>query len=116
MASSAGQRNLRIRFERQAVVSDGAGNGFGPWALLCGPFWVRLAPQVGREEVLQQRLQGVQPFEITVLANSGTRRVTSGDRAVNDRTGETYDIVDVRNPDERNVELAMLVKRGVADG
>lgn len=116
MPTAAGQRRASIRFERRASVSDGAGNTVGAWAALCGPYAARLRPIVGGESVLQQRLAGLQPFEVSLLACAALRAVTAQDRAVDARTGDVLDIVDIRNPDERGRELVMLVKKGAASG
>lgn len=116
MPSSAGRRNARLRFQRRASVSDGAGNTLGDWADLCGPLWAQLTVLKGRETVLQQRLAGVALYEITVLSSTATRAITNADRAVNDRTGETYNLTDVGNPDQRNIEIVMLAQSGGADG
>lgn len=118
MLSSAGRRLERIKFQirTDTGAGDGYGNTVGAWRDLCGPVRAQLVPIIGREEVLAQRLTGVQPFDLRVLRTRETAQVTTDCRAVNVKTGETYDIVDLRNPDERRLELAMLVKRGSADG
>lgn len=116
MATAAGLRRVPVRFERRTAASDGAGNTVGAWARLCGPVMARLRPLKGREEVLQQRLAGRAPYELSVLSSTVTRQVLVQDRAVNDRTGEVYDISDIGNPDERNLEIVMLVQSGAASG
>ena len=107
----------RVRFERRvATAGDGAGNTLPEtWT----PFYIcagRLRPINGREEVLAQKLGGVQPFELVVRCCRQAEQVTTDDRAVNDRTGAPYDITAIQNPDERRSYLSMLVRAGVADG
>ena len=116
MPTTAGARNARVTFQRRAVTPDGFGNQAGDWQDLCGPYSVRLTPGVGREEVLAQRLAGVQPVTIMALKCSALAAVDDSCRAVNVRTGETYDIVDISNLDERAIELTFLCKKGTADG
>lgn len=120
MPTGAGQRNARVRFERRTSVSDGMGNTKGPWAALCGPYWARLTPLKGGETVLQQRLAGSAPYQVTLLSNAAVAGVTVADRMVLVRApglaaGMTFDINDA-SPDERNVEITLLVKAGAASG
>ena len=108
-----------VAFQRLMTTGDdGAGNTQTGWntdnpLLVCA---ARLRPINGREEVLAQKLSGVQPFELVVRYCRAAAGVTTADRAVNARTGDTYDIVAIQNPDERRMYLSMLIKKGVADG
>lgn len=109
----------RVAFQRlQETGQDGAGNLQQGWdcddpILECQ---ARLRPIQGQEEVLAQKLSGVQPFELVVPWCRAAASVTTADRAVNMRTGEAYDIVAIQNPDERRRRLSMIVKKGVASG
>jgi len=124
MAVGAGALRERVRFDRRpAVEDDGFGNTIGPWEPATSSMAARIRPLPGREEVLAQRLGGVQPYEITVRASKALRGLSRAAepaatewRAVNVRTLETYDITDIRNPDERGEDLVFLVRKGVADG
>lgn len=69
----------------------------------------RLAPRMGSETVIASRLQGVQPYTITVRSTPQTRLVTPAWQAVNARTGTVYDIKSAVNIDERNAYIEMLV-------
>lgn len=69
----------------------------------------RLTPRLGSETVIASRLQGIQPYTITVRSTLQSRMVTPAWRAVNARTGAVYDIKSVVNVDERNAYLEMLV-------
>ena len=117
MSAPAGRRRERIRFERRIALEDGYGNEDGDWTHLCGPFWADLAPMPGREDVLGQRLTGVQPFTLTILSCIEARAIDTACRAVDDRNPtRVFDIVDASNPDQRAAELSFLVKTGVATG
>ena len=117
VSTSAGARRERIRFERRIALEDGYGNEEGDWTHLCGPFWAELAPMGGREEVLGQRLTGVQPYTLTILSCIEARAIDTACRAVDDRDqNRVFDIVDASNPDQRAAELSFLVKTGVAAG
>lgn len=110
--SGAGSLSERITFQNRGEVDDGYGNPVtGAWAdQFMEP--ARLAPRTGSESVIAARLTGVQPFTLTVRSSSRTRDVTPAWRAVNTRTGKTYNIKAIANPDERNAYLDMLVVEG----
>ena len=107
----------RVAFQARTKASDGAGNTVGAWntaAPIC-TVSARLRPINGREEVMAQKLQGTLNFELLVRYSSQTAAVTPSCRAVNARTGETYDIRTIQNPDERNAWLSMIVTGGAGD-
>ncbi|NGN45178.1 head-tail adaptor protein [Mesorhizobium sp. CGMCC 1.15528] len=110
--SGAGSLSERITFQVRGVVPDGYGNDVtGPFAdQFIEP--ARLAPRLGSEPVIAARLTGVQPFLLTVRSSTRTRQITPAWRAVNARTGVTYNIKAIVNPDERNQYLELLVVQG----
>lgn len=115
----AGQLRERVGFQRRTTIDDGAGNTEGAWPADGEYFHVcaaRFRPINGREEVLAQKLSGVQPYEITVRRSRATAEVLTTDRAVWLRTGETFDITAKQNPDERRLFLSFLARKGTADG
>ena len=106
-----------VTFQRRAWGSDGAGNtvaAFDTASPIC-TVSARLRPINGREEVLAQKLQGTLSFELLVRYCNATASVTDSCRAVNARTGDTYNIRTIQNPDERSAWLSMIVTRGVGD-
>lgn len=110
----AGALSEVVEFQVRSEADDQYGNP------ISGPFTTqffepcRLRPLKGTEPVLAQRLVGVQPYVLTVRSSVRTRRVGVDWRAVNARTGETYNITAITNPDERGAYLDMLVTTGVA--
>ncbi len=118
MSTPAGARRERIRFERRIKQEDGYGNEDGPFTHLCGPFWASLAPVPGgQEQVLAQRLTGVQLYTLTILSCIAARQIDTACQAIDDRDPtRVFDIVDASNPDQRSAELSFLVKTGVAPG
>jgi hypothetical protein len=77
---AAGPRRERVTFQQKAV--DENGDRLGDWE---GPGitrWARLVHRTRGEVALQQRLQGQQPTEVTILADSETRTITSAWRMV----------------------------------
>lgn len=105
----------RVKFMRRQQVDDGAGNRVGGWDSLCGPFWARLRPLNGREEVLAQKLSGVSPYELQVRFCRETLGVTTDDMAIDDQ-GVSYDITAISNPDEQRRYIYLTVTAGKAVG
>ena len=109
-----------ITFQRRASANpdspDDYGNTRSDFATYYGPVSARIQPINGREEVIAQRLQGVQPLEITIRYSALATSLRASDRAINARTGEVYDIIDHRNPDEKRRYISLLVVRGVGNG
>lgn len=89
--TSAGDLRERIRFEKRADVSDGAGNTKGEWQ---AQFTVaaKVQPLKGGEGVLAGRLAGSQPVIIIVRSAKATRMISPAWRAVDARTGAVYAI------------------------
>lgn len=77
--TGAGQRNVRVVFQQRAL--DENGDRLGDWADSISR-WARVKPLKGGEAVIQARMQGLQPVEITVLADGATRSITSAWRAM----------------------------------
>ena len=115
MATPSGRRVERFRFEARTQVSDGMGNTEGGWATLYGPVWVRMTPMRGSEQVLAQRLSNVAVFTLYILPSTAAKALTSACRAVNDRTGDVFDITDITLAERRD-EIVLLIRSGVADG
>lgn len=112
----AGRLAERVRFERRASTDDGFGNHEGAWETLVSAVAAEIRPVSGKEEVLAERLSGVTAFEIRVRASTDTLGVDVGDRAVNQRSGATFNIRSITNPDQRGRELLMTCTEGDADG
>lgn len=115
----AGALNQLVTFQRRVVVSDPYGNERGDWQ---DEFTVpaRLMPKMGSEEVTASRLQGIQPFIMTVRSSTETRQVTPAWRAYDARAGlvsgdvprRAFDIKTAANVDEQNAYIEMLVVEG----
>lgn len=109
----AGALSERVTFLEQVAGDDGYGGVVVGWQeRFTEP--ARLMPLRGGETVMAGRLQGTQPFVCTVRSSTRTRAVTPAWRAVNARTGATYNIKAVTNPDERNAYLDVLMVAGEA--
>jgi head-tail adaptor len=111
-----GDLRERLRFERRSEADDGYGNVAGAWDVIIGPLWARLEPQTGSEDVLSDRVSGVQTAEITVRWSRDAADIQPQDRAVDERTGRTWNVISVANNDERHRYLNILASAGAADG
>lgn len=111
--SGAGSLSERVAFLKPDEISDGYG---GTTIGYVERFTeaARLQPRLGSEPVIAARLTGVQPYTMTVRSSAQTRAVTPAWRAVNKRTGVTYNIKTCVNVDERNAYIEMLVVAGEA--
>ena len=111
--AGAGSLSERIGFEAEVEGDDGYGGvvvGFAEQFVEPA----RLDPRVGSETVIASRLQGLQPYTMTVRSNERTRTITPAWRARNKRTGVVYAIKAAVNIDERNQWVELLVVRGEA--
>ena len=111
---TAGQLRERVTFSLQLESDNSYGGTVGEWE---DQFTVaaRIKPMRGSEPVIAQRLQGVQPLEITVWSSRNTRLVDTTWRAKNERTGEEFQIRAV-TPDERRQYISFVCDKGVAIG
>lgn len=111
--AGAGSLSERIGFEAEVEGDDGYGGvvvGFAEQFVEPA----RLEPRVGSEPVIASRLQGLQPYTMTVRSNERTRTITSAWQARNKRSGVVYSIKAAVNIDERNQWIEMLVVQGDA--
>jgi len=105
-----------VRFERRATDPDEFGNDMGDWQPRISPIWAEVKPLRGGEEVLSAKLQGRAIYELLVRSSSETRTINVGDRAINARTGEAFNIRSVENRDMRNKFLTLTCETGTATG
>lgn len=113
----AGQRNLRVRFERRIPgADDGAGNVLpGAWTAL-DTCWAAFRPKFGREQLEAGRLESTVLGTLTTLSFAATKAVTAADRAVfvtGPYAGKACQIRSiVPTADAREIEF--LLEEGVA--
>lgn len=74
---TTGMLRERMRFQRRGSGDDGFGNTIAGAGAFETDFtvWAHLRPLRGSETVLQSRLQGRQPYVVTVRQSSETRAV-----------------------------------------
>ena len=114
MATGAGKLREVFSFQSRRQQDDGAGNEVsGPWVEQCKAAAERTALR-GTETVMASRLQGVQPYLVTVRYSTGTAAVTTEWRAVDTRTGVSY-AIQTTVPRERHDYIDMMLVEGLAE-
>lgn len=109
--ATAGSRRERISLQRRAL--DQNGDPLGPWVeqAQCA---AELRNLRGGEQVMGQRLQGVQPVLLTVLASQVSRLADNGWRAVNTRSRQIYDITSAVLSDDRGEVVMTATAKAAA--
>lgn len=110
---TAGNLRARLSFQAREEVDDGYGN------TVSGDFKEQFQDHAemkalkGGEAVIASRLQGKQPFLISVRSHTNTRRITTDWRAVNARSGAVYAITTaVERPKGDYIDMTVI--EGVA--
>ena len=114
----AGDLRHKVRFERRTSSDDGYGNTEGSWGALSIERSCSLSPTRGGEYVQAGRLGGNASWDIWVRADSQTKTLTTGDRAVDVRDeSRVFNIVfGPADMDGRNTWLLIQATSGQADG
>jgi len=116
----AGTLRDAIYIERRGVSGDdGYGNVVEDWARFSPPTG-NLAANIiairGNEQLIAARTTGVVMYEIKVRYSSLTVGINAGDRVVNARTGETYNIKASIDPEGRKRRIVLTCETGGPDG
>lgn len=113
----AGDLRERVKFQRRTDADDGYGNVEGAWADLDVVRSCALTPTRGGEAIQAGRLSGTAAWDLWVRSDSGTRSLTTGDRAVHMRDGRTFNITfGPADMDGRRTWLLLQCTTGQADG
>ena len=108
----AGALNERITIERNNQTPDGAGGFTTAWGALGGAVdgkrWAQVLPTGGRETLLNEALQGVQGFKVTIRYD---RTIRADDRI--DWRGTLMNIRSAADPDGRKVWTVIFADAGV---
>lgn len=114
---TAGELREMIRFDRRTIRGDdGYGNVVNGWATFAGPLPARVEGAAGSEEVQAGHVIALSPVTITVRYCQSAAAVRPQDRAVDQRTGRTWNITSVANLDERRAYITVTASGGAADG
>lgn len=107
----------RVLCQKKGPATDEFGNPVPGGAVWATQFSVRagFAPRNGGEAVIAGRLQGVQPYIVTMRQSDRTRLITSDWRLVDERDPtRTFAVRSVADPDDKRMWLELLVEHGVA--
>jgi head-tail adaptor len=108
---SQGRKRERITFQRRAA--DANGDRTGDWVDDgVGDRMAEVLARRGTEPVMQARLQGVQPIEVKVDSDPGTRLVDAAWRIV--WKGAPHNIRAIA-PDQAGKEISMLAEADQSD-
>ena len=86
-----GELSSRIRIERVSEVSDGVGGFSTEWTPVLTSA-AKIAPTKGGEEIRADRRLGIENVEITIPFSRSALTIRHSDRAIDVRTGKTYNI------------------------
>lgn len=103
------QLREKVTFQRR--TADENGDLLGDWGDALTVF-ARVRAMRGTEPVIQARLEGFQPLEVTVRSMQATREIDTDWRLTWD--GKAYNIRSIA-PDERHAFIAMIVDRDRSD-
>ena len=109
----AGSLRERVRVEARTRQPDGEGGEIEGWAVVISARPARIITKSGSETLLGERLSGRLLKEVHMRASSDTSGITSDMRAVDDRTGEVFNIRTVHR-DERARMVVLSCASGVA--
>lgn len=115
--TGAGGMTIRVLCQKEVDATDEFGN-----PVPCGGGWTTqfmalgaFKPSKGGEAVIAGRLQGVQPYVVTIWQSDSARLITPGWRLVDaDNPIRIFNIRSLFDPDGRRQKLELLVEQGVA--
>jgi len=118
MRSRAGQRRERVRIERLGAASAGYVNGSETWSNLfeCSADINPIMSRNGGETEIGDRLVDVSGFEIRLRYAAEIADLSTRDRIICIQTGETYNIRNVIDPDNRKRDLLIHADTGKPKG
>lgn len=110
-APSMGDLRHRVRFDRQDRVSDDMGGFVSTWEPLV-TVSAQVLPARGGEDVRAARVSGMSGYDIVIRSDSTTRTLTTGDRAVDTRSGKTLNVRWVGDLEGRDRFLVCVCESG----
>lgn len=107
-----GEMRHRIRIDRRRDEANEVGDLVGVWRPLASGVAARLIVTKGGEEVRAARLSGISSFDITIRSTVSTRQITTADRIVDERSGQTFNVQWVGNLDGKDRFLTITAEAG----
>lgn len=109
-SKGAGQLRERLHFQARGTSNDGFGNTHSGDFQTVFSASGNLRPLRGNESVMAARLEGRQPFVLTVRQSAAARQVNEAWQVVDARDGRVFAITAPPvDPDGKNRWLEMLV-------
>ncbi len=113
----AGDLRQRVYFQRRGEGTDAYGNPVTGWADLNISRACSLLPTRGGEHVQAGRVAGISSWDCWVRNDIGTRSLSTGDRAVNERDeSQTFNIAFLGDMDGDRQWLLIQMTEGGNDG
>ena len=115
----AGRLRNRVRFQKWGETVDEYGRVGEGWENLSPDLAVAadIQPMGGNETLRAERVSSAVKFEIRIRYSAAAAAVTAEDhRAVDVRSGETFNIAAVVDPTRRRRWLHMTCEAGLSDG
>jgi len=113
---TAGRLRDLIRFERRRTSDDGYGNQTERWTSYLSGVRAQIIPARGGEQTRADRLVGARNFDIHLRNRAELADLSTGHRAVNERSGEVYDIKWADSLDEKRLWLTLVCTSEESDG
>lgn len=114
---SAGDLRESILCQKRVPATDEFSNPVPDGGAWTTQFCERagLRPRIGGETALAGRLQGIQPYIVTIRQSSRSRQITPGWRLVDARnSSRIFNVRSIVDPDGRGQWLELLVEEGAA--
>lgn len=97
--------NRRISLQSATKTKSASGHPTNSWSNYA-TIWARIRTLSGNEKVRNDQVVGLLSMEVTIRYSSDVSCVKVSDRVV--YGSDIFDIKDVRNVDEKNIEIRML--------
>ncbi len=117
MKNRSSKLRHRVLCQKKGPATDEFGNPVPGGSVWATQFSVRAGfePRHGGEAVIAGRLQGVQPYIVTMWQTDRTRQIKPDWRLVDERDpARTFAVRSVADPDDKRVWLELLVEHGAA--
>lgn len=97
--------NKRISLQRSTETKSASGHPTKSWSTIA-TIWAKIRTLSGTEKVRNDQVVGLLSMEVTIRYSSDVSGAKVSDRIL--YGSDTFDIKDVRNVDEQNIEIRML--------
>lgn len=112
---SGGHMRERVHCQSKGPAADEFGNPVPTGSAWATQFtvWAGLRPRNGGEAVIAGRLQGVQPYVVTMRSSAQTRQISSGWRLIDaNDASRVFNVRTAADPDGKRQWLELLVEEG----